>query len=215
MPEPLKSSLDGQFPGNSNKERENKPTFVKPELSGKVTVKKESPFIMFYKAVFSGTMNDIKTNLWNRLVTVTKDAIYNTANSFLYDYIYDSSLPAPTQPNKLERSSLTNPDRYWNANQQRNGRAISSTYGLPDITFRTRQDAESVLKSLIAYRTDFPYVPISIYLQASDEPYEYTDEDWGWFSLDGVKAVPANGGGFKLTLPRPEPLPKNQIAQRS
>lgn len=218
MPEPLKSSLDGQFPGNSNKEKETKPRVQVPELSRKPTIKRESPFITFYKAVFSGAMDDVKKNLWNRLVDVTKDTLYNTIVGFCYDYIYNSnSMPLPPQ-NGPTRNSLTNPDRYWNNSGSTPARRSSSIYfSAPEVTFWTREDAEKVLKALIAYRTDYPNIPVSVYLEASSDERgdlerqpEYTDEDWGWYDLDGVIVVPV-GRKYKLTLPRPEPLPKNQV----
>lgn len=222
MLEPPKSSLDGQFPGNSNKEKE-RPRLQVPELSEPAVIKKESPFLTFYKAVFSGTLNDVKKNLWNRLVDVTKDTIYNTIVGFVYDYIYDPDAPWTSPPNEPTKNSLTNPERYWNAPDSSTARKRpSSTYfSVPEVTFSTREDAEKVLKSLIAYRSDFPDIPVSVYLAASGDQEgktsdgenaatsaEYTDEDWGWFDLAGVRVVPV-GRRFKLTLPRPELLPKN------
>lgn len=218
MPEPLKSSLDGQFPGNSNKEKEAaKPRQLQiPELSKKPTIKKESPLVTFYRAVFSGTIEDVKKNLWNRLVEVTKDTLFNAITGFCYDYIYNSNYtPLPPQ-NGPTKSSLTNPDRYWNTMNSPK-RPSSPYFSVPEVTFWTRADAEKVLKALIAYSMDYPNIPMSVYLATASGEHgdaeresEYTDEDWGWFSMDGVKVVPI-GRKYKLTLPRPEPLPKNKV----
>lgn len=201
--DPLKSSLDNSFPGNSNRQREEgKTPPPKPQLTGQTSIKKENPFLIFYRAVFSGTIQDVKKSLFDRMVNVAKDTIYNTFVGFLDDYIYDGRSRAT--PSTQTRSSLTNPERYWNG--QVMPAARSGGYNCPTVIFSSRVDAEDVLKAMLVYFDDYGNVPVSMYLDYSGKQFEYVDNDWGWRSLEGVVVKPATGNGYILTLPRPESL---------
>lgn len=202
--EPTKSSLNNpdEFQGNSNRSREeNKKLPDKPVLSGSPEVKSENPFVTFYKAVFPGTLANVKKSLWNRAVRAVQDTLYNAIVGFLDDYIYDGR--GRTQSNSsVQRSSLTNPDKYWHNG---NSPALAPGYPFKTVVYRTRADAESVLQAMIGYLTDYRKVPVAFYLDYSQQSTESTDNDWGWRSLDGVVAKP-EGNGYILTLPAPQPL---------
>ena len=201
--EPLKSSLTNpNLPGNSNKGKaEQNKVPPKPTLSNAPEVKNENPFITFYKAVFPGTIANVKKSLWNRAVKVVQDTLYNTIVGFLDDYIYNGQ--GHTSTASPQRSSLTNPDKYWGGNKSN----VALAPGLPfkTLIFKTRADAETVLQSMIAYLTEYPSVPVAFYYDYSGQPTESTDNDWGWRNLDGVTVKPQDNG-YVITLPAPQPL---------
>ena len=207
--DPLKSSLDNSFPGNSNRQREEgKTPPPKPQLTGQTSIKKENPFLIFYRAVFSGTIQDVKKSLFDRMVNVTKTVIYDTVLGFLDDYINGGS-PFVTS-NTQTRSSLTNPERYWNSPRQPLVVEKIGGYSYRTVTYNNKDDANAVLKSMIAWIDEYPSVPVSMYLDYSGygSSVDPIDNDWGWKSLAGVDVKPAPMGrrGYILTLPRPESL---------
>lgn len=202
--------MPNDFPGNSDKQRaeEEKKLPPKPVLQGEVTVEKPSPFMVFYKAVFAGTVSDIKRNLFARLVNVTRDTIYNTFVGFLDDYIYGSG-SSERKSGRLTSSS-SDRDRYWKNpadDRRRDDRAYAQAFDVPAVIFDHRSDAESVLQAMLAYFSDYGNVPVSLYLDYAGKKWEYTDSDWGWRSMDGVTVKPTQrGDGYVITLPRPEGL---------
>lgn len=207
MPEQKSALNNALYPGNSDKERkEEKKLPDKPVLSAAPTVRKENPFLTFYRAVFSGSIRDVKQSLWDRMVNVAKDTIYNTFVGFLDDYIYNGGgRRSYSRPSERD----TNPLRYANVSKssltsRSEDRAYATAYSLPSFAFRTRSDAEVVLQSMIAYLDEFDFVTVKYYLELSGQENEYTDKYWGWTKemMNNVTVKP-DRDGYILTLPRP------------
>lgn len=80
-----------------------------------------------------------------------------------------------------------------------------NTYGYDynEIVFESRADAEAVLYRMIETLNTYQIVRVADYLELSGRDSNYTDNNYGWTSLDSVQIRRARDGGFFLDLPRP------------
>lgn len=73
------------------------------------------------------------------------------------------------------------------------------------IILATRQDAEAVLDNLYEILGTYEMVTVSSLYELANITGPYTNDKWGWTSLDGARIVPVREG-FLLELPPIRPL---------
>lgn len=71
-----------------------------------------------------------------------------------------------------------------------------------DITFRSRGDAEDVLRELRSLIDEYHQASIADYFDLLGQTSEYTDNKYGWFDLSHATIRPRTGGYF-IELPKP------------
>lgn len=201
----IKSSLDERFPPNNNKPKEEDKR-AKPVVKGETSVVKEGPGKSFFRALFNGSPSDVVNYLiYDRLIPMLQDGIYGMFAGSLERAIYGNS------SRDRERRSHRNDPYYYNSitdgDRRRGPKEDDRSYGrgrysVPEVLFHDREDAEDVLNALLNYFDEYGTVPVSYYLDISDQKSEYTDNDWGWTSMAGVKVRP-KGSAWYIDLPRP------------
>lgn len=90
--------------------------------------------------------------------------------------------------------------------EPRLSRRARSSHNFGEIILPTKPDAELVLETMYEIIGRHDEVTVADLLQMVGETPEFTDEKWGWTSLEGARAVRSSGGGYILALPPTEPL---------
>lgn len=71
-----------------------------------------------------------------------------------------------------------------------------------DITFRSRGDAEDVLRELRSLIEEYHQASIADYFDLLGQTSEYTDNKYGWFDLSRASVRPCSGG-YYIEMPKP------------
>ena len=81
-----------------------------------------------------------------------------------------------------------------------------STFAAGVIIIESRSEAEEVLDTLMAVIQKSGRTTVSDLYDLVGTRSVYTDQKYGWISLQGSTVQPAHEGGYLLVLPRPVPL---------
>lgn len=91
-------------------------------------------------------------------------------------------------------------------------KALSSraraTHDFDEIILNSRGEAEMVLQGLKNQIQKYGAATVSDLYDLVGQSTQFTDNNWGWFSLAGSTVDRAGRQGYLLTLPAPEPLNK-------
>lgn len=73
-----------------------------------------------------------------------------------------------------------------------------------DISFWSKDDAETVLYNMCDYIDTYGYVDVATYYSLGGKSATSQDTKWGWYNLGGVKAIPSREepGRWILSLPK-------------
>ena len=77
------------------------------------------------------------------------------------------------------------------------------THNFREIVIEERGDAEDVLQALYDLIDAYGAATVADFYQAVGYTGEFTDNKWGWTSLDGSKIISVRGG-WLIDLPKPE-----------
>lgn len=69
------------------------------------------------------------------------------------------------------------------------------------IEFDSANDANDVLSYMIDSIEQYGLVTVADFYELSDVASKFTDHQFGWTNLDGVRVVPIRGGGFYIAFP--------------
>jgi hypothetical protein len=79
------------------------------------------------------------------------------------------------------------------------------SHNFDEILFERRADAEEVIESMFNLLNQYEVVSVAEMYELVGATSHFTDNKWGWTSLQGAGVARARSG-FVLDLPRPEPL---------
>lgn len=74
------------------------------------------------------------------------------------------------------------------------------------IEFDSANDANEVLSYMIDSVDQYGLVTVADFYELSDVASKFTDHQFGWTNLDGVRVVPIRGGGFYISFPPAVPV---------
>lgn len=74
------------------------------------------------------------------------------------------------------------------------------------IEFDSANDANEVLSYMIDSVEQYGLVTVADFYELSDVASKFTDHQFGWTNLDGVRVVPIRGGGFYISFPSAVPV---------
>ena len=103
---------------------------------------------------------------------------------------------------------------YRNYNDQYSSRESSNRtmsyrarahHDFDDIVFNDRGDAQATLDQMIDIIDRYEVCRVSDFYEAAEITTNYTDDNWGWYSLRGSRILQTRNG-FILDLPEPEPI---------
>lgn len=176
---------------------------VKPVITGKVTKKDKGLLNGFIeedaKTIASSIKNDI-------LVPTIKDLIANGVKMAIDMLLFGESNGGYSYHGP--RKGGTSYDKmYTNRATASTGIKVTpkTRYDIDVLTFDQRIDAELVLESLSDHMETYKCFSIANYYQACGRPYVYTDDNYGWYTMQGISIVHVPGG-WAIDFPKPEPL---------
>ena len=142
------------------------------------------------------TVSDIATNSIHTIADVTTGSIKRAI--FGDNYINDDR--------------RRNSNDYWNGSRRYVDYSRQSERPLHHksdnvsnivrvIEFDSANDANEVLSYMIDSVEQYGLVTVADFYELSDVASKFTDHQFGWTNLDGVRVVPIRGGGFYISFP--------------
>ena len=190
----------------------------------------ESPPNKNVKAVATGTRE--KKGLFKRLKesifaagpkevkeSIVKDVIVPSLKDFFADTLYtvvDVALYGrgggrSSRGRKGRKSSGGvidyNKESTRRHDRERDSGRRSTGYSLDNIFFPTREEADAVFDALVEELDDKGEVSVYYFYELAGITAAYTDQAWGWTSLEGTGYI-RNEDGYALALPKPKLLNK-------
>ena len=213
-----------EYPGNSKNRPKQIP--AEPErpkvqrvVKGAVT-KRKKPLGTRMKETFLGGEDAKGVGEYvftSVVVPAVKDAISDAVTQGIERILFPDSVPrsrsrgssraagASRQAGRVAYESMSSSIR-----QPREDRNISRearrNHDFGEIVIPSRAEAIEVLDQMYEIISKFDQVTVGEFYDMCGYPGEPQDERWGWERLDGAQAHRARGGGYVLSLPRPEPL---------
>lgn len=97
--------------------------------------------------------------------------------------------------------------RWSSANtQQPQAVAPSPRHGFDEVQFESRGEAEQVLDTLGEIVNNYGSATLADLCDMTGMPNPYTNNKYGWTSLQGAGVHHGRGGVYLLSLPKPEPI---------
>lgn len=203
----------GSLPGNSDKSREGAtPTKKETKVIAKAKVSKTSPIKEALKTFFVNDLPDIANHLVvDVAIPATKNAITDMVTQGIQQLLYGAvdvnrgRSGTYTSYGSSSRTTYTrgapNNVRYL---EPRNA-VRQNTLRVDDLIFDSKADATEVIEYLAETIERYGQVSVaSLYSSVGIQP-KYTDERWGWTTLDAFE-LRSSRDGWIIVSESPEPI---------
>lgn len=140
------------------------------------------------------------------IVPAIKKTLQETVNNGVDMLLYGETTGRRNSNLPANRVSYRN--YYDNRANDRYSAPRPSAYGYEEIVFASRGDAEAVKYRMQEIIDQYQVVRVADYLELSDRPSGYTDNNYGWTTDQwyDVRIIRDRSGGYFLDLPRPVAL---------
>ena len=146
------------------------------------------------------------------LIPAVKNTIQSMVNNAVDMFLYGSGGSRYGQPRPYGgmQGSRVSYRQYYDQRPANNTNYARprTTYGYDynEVVFESRQDAEAVLYRMEETLANYQCVRVADYLELSGRNSNYTDNNYGWTSLETVQIRRSRDNGYYLDLPRPMAL---------
>lgn len=180
------------------------------EFKGEINIRKPSKLERIKNAFISEDAKDIGHYIvWDVLIPglrkTLRDIIVGSTDRVL--------LGTQTPPSSMYRERGVSYARYTNYSSPRpqiqvpeRARPKHSDFGINDITFDYREDAESVVDWMLNRIETIGRVSVYNYFKRIGRTCDYTAQNWGWVTLSGVAVIQKVDGTYRIELPNPVPI---------
>ena len=160
-------------------------------------------------AIFVSNPKDIKNALIEDvLIPSIRDTFADICYSIVDVAIYGRG--AGRRGRRGSRSTRSNTsgstvvDYNKESTKNRKNRATrgSSGYDFDNVIYESREEADEVFNDMVDTLNEYGEVTVYYFYERSGITAEFTDQDWGWKSLEGTGYV-FTSEGISLDLPRP------------
>lgn len=197
---PANSKLQPPAESVQNKE----PQRVKSVVSSSTSIKKDSIGKRIISLFVSEDAEEIKRYLKEDLIIPSiKSGILSALEMIFFHRTSGYGNWRPTDYSKPSQRPTT----YSYTSQQNRGyvnagenRAPSA--GIKTIVYKTRMDAEAVLRVLDDQIASYGEATVMQFYDASDVDSQFTDAKWGWKDISTARIYPCPGG-FTIQLQKP------------
>lgn len=225
MPEEKKSNYTGKNiepggagkePGTDNDEQDEKK--IKQVTTGQAIQRKKSIGRRIVESFTGDDMQSVSSYVFFDVLipaakTMVTDAIVQGLERALWgdNRPRSSSRSGYTNYSKISSRGSTRSDSGWRREREE-PRTLSSrargSYDFRDVVIETRVEAVEVRDQLLEILDDYQQVSVSDLLALVGITGSFVDNKWGWTKemLYGIDIRPVRGGGYTLTLPRPEEI---------
>lgn len=213
------------FPGNSHDMRRAEATRSKTEPTAKPkkpvepvakgTLRKKTLGQKFTEVFIGGDAKGVfEYIVADVLIPALKDVIVESVTQGIERTLFGDSRGRRSSPYRYggstnytnySRSSYNQPQPRRDEPNRYNRQPRRSSAACPEITVRTRQEADHVIESMYNLLSEYNRVTVNELYEIVGLTGEYTDHNWGWYDLGGndVRRVP---DGYLIVLPNPEQL---------
>lgn len=190
--DPVADKLRSQYPSNSRiskpivvgqeKDAEQNPRErIKPVVTGKTTLQKETLGEKFKKAILPGDIQDIKNYIWSQVIIPgIKTTILGGIEMAFFGQVsrrsFGGTPPSSQRTNYSYISSNNSYIRSPNVISQRD----RATHNFRNIIFESAQDTEDVISTLLDLIDRTGFATVADYYDAAGIQAEWADENWGW-----------------------------------
>ena len=209
---PIEPSADS-FPGNSDKSREGgKPSEKKEtKVIAKAKAIKSSPIKEALKTFFISDLPDIANHLViDVAIPAAKNAITDMVTLGIQQLLYGAVSADRGRGNTYTSYGSSSRVTYTRStpsnNRYSNPRSVRQTSTrVDDLIFDTKSDATEIIEYLAETIERYGQVSVaSLYSSVGIQP-KYTDERWGWTTLDAFE-LRSSRDGWIIVSDSPEPI---------
>lgn len=183
---------------------------VEKVVTGKVRTKKKSHVTKFADIFISEDAASVKSYVFmDVLVPAIKKAISDIVTDGIDIILYGGT------GHTKKRSSGSNAtyvayrnysDRDRRDDRRRDEGYRRNRYNFDDLVLESRGEAEDVLDRMDELLDQYSQVTVADLYDLVGITGEYTDNKYGWTSLNTARVEPVRGGGYVLRLPNPMPI---------
>lgn len=188
---------------------------VEKVITGKVTRRKKPLGARFAEMFFGDDTKSVMQNVMAEvLIPAAKAMIADAFNQAIERKLYGESRPPGRRHvggphgnshTNYNRISAGGPPRDRRASNPPMSRRARASHDFAEIILDTRTEAQEVLDQMYVLLETYEMVTVKDLYEMVGEDYHYTDEKWGWTSLQG-SLVSRVREGYVLNLPRTEQL---------
>lgn len=158
------------------------------------------------------TISDVATNTINTLSDVATTSIkraifgesYDDRRRNSNDYWYGSRRYVDNRMSSSRGRGYVDYSRQSEKALHHKSENLSNVVRV--IEFDSANDANEVLSYMIDSVEQYGLVSVADFYELSDVASKFTDHQFGWTNLDGVRVVPIRGGGFYISFPPAVPV---------
>lgn len=209
------------FPSNSQRSKEER---IQPKPTGKKVAETKK-----IEQIVSGGVVRRKQSLLKRvrndargvsdyifrdvLIPAAKNMVTDSVQQGIERMIFPDSRPRSHQSRGgnngyVSYNRVGSNSGSWNNRQEQRrdvSRRARSTHDFDEIILESRGEAEEVLDALYELLSKYDSASVSALYELTGISGNYTDDKWGWTSLQGA-SVSHVRNGYLINLPKPEPL---------
>lgn len=188
---------------------------VEPVVTGTVQQRKKPLGKKFSEAFITGSAKSAGSHaLWQVIVPKMQDLLADAGQEAWRRLIFGDDARSVSSSSAYGRTNYQQAFRHGSSkliNQPDPRRPISqkarATHDFDEIVLETRVEANAVLEGLYTLLSQYGVATVGDLYDLCNISREFTNEKWGWTSLQGSGVAYVNGG-YLLNLPKPEALPK-------
>jgi len=187
-----------------------------PKFKGEVKIKKESEGFKFFKMFFAGSFKDAcKYAFSNVLIPHTKDAICRTSTNMINYWVNGDKVPMNyVGPAKVSYNSgnVRSYDSYYRNVQAAPAvdpklQSSNHVYNLSSlISFTDPGDAQIALNIAKEAIAEFQVLSVAEFIDICDTKRvikpAFTDNSYGWRSLEAAKVFRKDNGEWGISMPK-------------
>lgn len=197
----------GNFPGNSNKDKEQPKREKKEKIVQSKVVKSKPSFLRKTASLFfkdAADEEDLKTTIiFDYLIPTVKDTVVEMGKMLLEGIFYGSTTShrksGGSKPYKVSYSD------YYDTDKKPKKNSVGSSYNLDEIAMDSRSDAERVLDTMIDIIHEYKAASVADFCDLVGVDSNFTDYKYGWTDLSRTR-IYRNHNGYVIDFPTPTKL---------
>lgn len=178
---------------------------VQPVVTGKVSKKTKGLFGGFIE---KDDIKDIAVTVWeDNFKPDIKKGLFNGIMAMVEMAIFGeiSGRFTRTAGSRVAYNSFSN--RNSNGITKYKKGYPRSRYDVEQFEFEEYLDADKVLDTLTDQIEKYDCFTVADYYRACKQPYEYTDDNYGWFSMEGIRIARLSNGLWTIDFSdKPQPI---------
>lgn len=195
------------FPGNSNKEKEELATPKREKVvNGEVKCKKPSFFKKTLGIMFADVSEeDMRTEIiFDYLVPTVKDTVVDVIK-MVTDMIFYGSARSTKKSGGAKPYRVSYSDYYDSKDKKQLNGTAKKSYNFDEVTMGSRADAEHVLDTMIDITREYGAASVGDFCDLVGVDNNFTDYKYGWTDLTKV-TVSRTRDGYIINFPNPSKL---------